>query len=285
MTITSTNFPNNHVLLHFREELHKNPAAFETTRNLYYVAALVSSVVAVVFFISPIGLQTMVLPVWAAMAGSIVAVHTGTELFRLADKMIQNAREAEKAAVCLKEMQVTYRSWQEHPLSEPKKIMILYYSFAKKKYIEAEECLTNLTKAISKPESTLPSESKLKEMVQLQHQALLLKIDLSFKIAIYRAFAKGKLNCLTKKEDLLIISTQDPWERYQIQGLNTTLKNKFTEPLVCFKNIFDALFENSTNLIHDYPEALTYKEVHEMSPNSLANYMFTLMKAPITELI
>lgn len=285
MTIATLNFPNNPVLLHFREELHKNPATFETTRNLYYVAALVSSVVAVVFFGSTLFLQTTILPFWAAIAGSTVAVYAGHAFVGLVGKMMENAKEADKAAACLKEMQVTYRSWQEHPLSEPKKIMILYYSFAKKKYIEAEECLTNLTKAISKPESTLPSESKLKEMVQLQHQALLLKIDLSFKIAIYRAFAKGKLNCLTKKEDLLIISTQDPWDRYRIQGLNEILQTTFTEPLICFKNTFDALFESSTNLIYDYPEALSYKEVQKMSPNSLANHMFTLMKAPITELI
>jgi hypothetical protein len=285
MAITSTNFPNNHVLLHFRKELHKNPATFERTRNLYYVAALVSSVAAVVFFISAIALQKTILPLWKAIGGATVAVYAANACVDVVGRMIQNAQEADKAAVCLKEMQDTYRSWQAHSLSEPTKIMILYYSFATEKYIEARERLKTLTKDIAKSGSMLPPESKLKEMIQLQHQALLLKIDLSFKIAIYRAFTKGKLNCLTKKEDLLIISTQDPWERHQIQGLNELLPTTFTEPLICFKNNFDSLFESSTNLIHDYPEALSYKEVQEMSPNSLAKHMLTLMQAPITELI
>lgn len=272
MAITSTNFPNNPVLLHFREELHKNPATFERTRNLYYVAALVSSVAAVVFFISAIALQKTILPFWIAIGGVTVAVYAAHACVEVVDKMIQNAKEADEAAVCLKEMQDTYQNYQKTCFSEPEKIIMAYGNLADREYLQVKQHLKNLTKDISKSGSMLPPESKLKEVVQLQHQELLLKIDLSFKTAIYNAIATDNLDCLIKKEDLLTISAQDPWERHLIQGLNVTLKNKFTKPLIRFKKTF----------VPSKHENLSYKEVQEMPPESLVNYMFILMNAPFT---
>ncbi|MGL5626952.1 MAG: hypothetical protein ACRDDW_05505 [Candidatus Rhabdochlamydia sp.] len=275
MTIATLNFPNNPVLLHFREELHKNPATFETTRNLYYVAALVSSVIAVVFFGSTLFLQTTILPFWAAIAGSTVAVYAGHAFVGLVGKMMENAKEADKAAACLKEMQVTYRNYQKAFFSEPEKIIMAYGNLADREYLEAEQRLQKMTENTLDPKFKTISESTLKEIIQLQHQVLILKIDLSFKIAIYDAIATDNINCLTKKEDLLMLSGQDLLKRNCIEGLNELLKNKFTDPLIFFnKRIDPSKCEN-----------LSYKEVQEMHPEELANHMFTLMKAPITELI
>lgn len=273
MTITSTNFPNNPVLLHFREELHKSPATFERMRNLYYVAALVSSIVPVVFFGSTLFLQTTTLPFWAAIAGSTASVYAGHAFIRLVGKMIQKAREVEKTAVCLREMQDTYRSYEKASFSESEKIIMTYGDLADREYLEAEQRLQKLTEDILDPKSKTTSESTFEELIQLQHQVLILKIDLSFKTAIYDAIATGNLNCLIKKEDFLILSNQDPLKRNRIQGLNEVLlKNKLTKPLIRFKKI----------ICLPQCENLSYKEVQEMPPESLATYMFILMNAPFT---
>lgn len=275
MTIaTSSNFPNHPVLFHFKEELHKNPADFENKKKLYYLAAVTSGLVATAFFLSFIPLQIMILPFWLSIAGTITAQSAGGLFIKIASYMIQNAEEVEKVASRLREMQNTYKSYQESSLSEPEKVIMAHAILAEKEYAEADQSLQELIKStnFSSP------KSRLEEIIQLQHQVLLLKIDVCFKVAITNAVTAGNLDCLIEKKDLLIISAQDPLKRNQIQGLNKVLHNKLTiEPLICFRNTFDTLFGSSTNLIDDYPETLSYDATAKITPEGLANHIFTLM--------
>lgn len=280
MTITSSSFSNHPVLLHFKEELDKNPADFEKIKKLYYVAAVISSLVATALFLSFIPLQTMMLPFWLSIAGTITAQSAGGLFVKIAGDMIQNAQKAGKAASGLREMQNTYKMYQETSLPEPEKIVMTHAILAEKEYAEAEARLQELIQ-----DTNLSSpKSGLKEIIQLQHQVLLLKIDVCFKVAISDAVTAGNLGCLIEKKDLLIISDQDPLERNQIQGLNDTSPNKFrTEPLVFFKKFFnfDILFGSSENLADDHSETLSYDAVAKMTPEGLVKYMFTLMKDPL----
>ncbi len=277
MTITtSSSFPNNPVLLHFKEELHKNPADFEKKKRLYYVAAVISSLVATAFFLSFIPLQTMMLPFWLSITGAISAQSAAGLFAKTAGDMIQNAQEAGKVASRLREMQNTYQGFQENSLSEPEKIIMVHATLAEKEYAEAEQSLQELIENTN----SLSPKSRLEEIIQLQHQALLLKIDVCFKSAILDAVVAGNLSCLMKKKDLLIISDQDPLKRNQIQGLNDVLKNKFTEPLIYFKKPVNIFWDNFN--CKESPRDLYYEDIETMSPESLAGHMFTLMNEPLT---
>ncbi len=266
-SITSSSFPNHPVLLHFKEELHKNPADFERKKKLYYVAAVISGLVATAFFLSFIPLQAMMLPFWLSIAGAF-ATQSAMALFaKTANDMIQNAQEAKKTASCLKEMQSIYQIYQETSFSEPEKIIMAYATFAEKEYAEAEQSLQELIENTN----SLSSKSRLEEIIQLQHQVLLLKIDVCFKAAILDAVAAGNLSCLIEKKDLLIISDQDPLKRNQIQGLNGVLKQKLTEPLLYFTKEFD-FFRGFENLF--------FEEIKKMRPDDLASHIFEVMTTP-----
>lgn len=269
MTITCSNFPNYPVLLHFKEELHKNPANFENKKKLYYVAAAISILVATALFLSFIPLQTMMLPFWLSIAEAITAQSAGKLFVKIAGDMIQNAQEAGKIASGLREMQNTYQVYQETSLSEPEKIILSHCLLAKKEYIEAE---THLQELIQDTNLSSP-KSRLEEMIQLQHQVLLLKIDLCFKVALFDTVAAGNLSYLIEKKDLLMISDQAPLLRNQIQGLNNTSSTKFKiEPLVYFRS--------SANLNDDYLKALAYDTIAKMSLESLAHRMKEVLLYP-----
>ncbi|KAG6559715.1 hypothetical protein RHABOEDO_000805 [Candidatus Rhabdochlamydia oedothoracis] len=276
MTITSSNFPNHPVLLHLKEELHKSPADFENKKKLYYVATVISSLVATAFFLSFIPLQTMMLPFWLSIAGAITTQFSGMFFLKTASDMIQNAEEMGKVANDLREMQNTYQRDQKTSFSEPEKVIMSHASLVEKKYIEAEARLQELIHTnLSSP------KSRLEEIIQFQHQILLLKIDLCFKVALFDTVAAGNLSCLREKKDLLIISDQDPLKRNQIQGLNEILHNKLTiEPLIRFRNTFDTLSGSSTNLIDDYPETLYHDAVANITPEALVRHIFTFMNGP-----
>ncbi|QZA58572.1 hypothetical protein [Candidatus Rhabdochlamydia porcellionis] len=266
MTITYSNFPNHPVLLHSKEELHKNPANFENKKKLYYLAATVSSLVATAFFLSFIPLQTMMLPFWLSLAGTITAQSAGGLLVKIAGNMIQNAQEAGKVSSGLREMQSIYQIYQETSLSESEKVIIPHCLLAKKEYIEVEAHLQELIQDtnLSNP------KSRLEEIIQLQHQVLLLKIDLCFKVALFDTVAAGNLSYLIEKKDLLTISNQAPLQRNQIQGLNATFSTKFRiEPLIYFRNASEALFGDSANL--------NYDTVAKMSLESLRHHISTLI--------
>ena len=268
MNITaSTNFPNHPVLLHFKEELHKNPADFERKKRLYYVAAVISSLVTAAFFLSFIPLQTMMLPFWLSIAGAF-ATQSAMALFaKTAGDMIQNAQEAGKAANRLREMQNIYQIYQETSFSEPEKITRAHATLAEKKYAEAEQSLQELVTNTN----FLSPKSRLEEIIRLQHEVLLLKIDVCFKVAIFDAVAAGNLSCLIEKKDLLMISDQDPLKRNQIQGLNDILKQKLTEPLVYFTKEFD-FFRGFKNIF--------FEEIEKMRPDDLASHIFEVMTTP-----
>jgi len=273
MTIaTSSNFLNHPVLLHFKAELDKNHTDFENKKKLYYVATVISSLIATAFFLSFIPLQTMILPFWLSIAGAIVAQSAGGLFVKIAGDMIHNAQEVGKVASDLREMQNTYKMYQETSLSEPEKILMIHGNLAEKEYTRTEARLQELIQ-----DTNLSSpKSRLEEIIQLQHQVLLLKIDLCFKVALFDAVAVGNLACLIEKKDLLIISDQDPLRRKEMQELNEILQNKFTiEPLICFRNTCDTLSD-------DYPETLSYDAVTRMTPEGLANHIFTLMNEPLT---
>lgn len=265
-TTASISFPNNPVLLHFKEELHKSPAAFERKKKLYYIAAVISGIVATAFFLSFIPLQTMTLPFLLSIAGAIATQSIGGLFVKITGEMIQNAQEAGKVASRLREMQNTYQTYQETSLSEPEKIIMAHATLAEKEYAEAEKSLQELVTNTN----FSSSKSRLEEVIQLQHQVLLLKIDVCFKVAVLDAVAAGNLDCLTEKKDLLIISDQDPLKRNQIQGLNDILKQKLTEPLVRFTK-FD-LFRNFENLF--------FEEVEKMPADELASHLFEIMITP-----
>ncbi|PWU13237.1 MAG: hypothetical protein C5B45_06400 [Chlamydiae bacterium] len=267
MTITtSATFPNHPVLLHFKEELHKNPADFERKKRLYYIAAVIASLVATAFFLSFIPLQTMLLPFWLSITGAFAAQSAGYLFAKIAGDMIQNAREVGRVASGLREMQNIYKRYQETFFSEPEKILMIHGDLAEKEHIEVEARLQEL---IQDTDLSSP-KSRLEEIIQLQHQALLLKIDLCFKVALFDMV-------VLQKKDLLIISDQDPLKRNQIQGLNEILHNKFTtEPLICFRNTFDTPSGNSTNLIHDYPETFSFDAAAKITPEGLANHIFNI---------
>ena len=275
-TTASISFPNNPVLLHFKEELHKSPAAFERKKKLYYIAAVISGIVATAFFLSFIPLQTMTLPFLLSIAGSFATQSAGLQFAKIAHDMIQTAQEAGKVASRLREMQNTYQTYQETSLSEPEKILISHCLSAKREYAEAEQ---NLQELIQDTNLSSP-KSKLEEIIQLQHQALLLKIDLCFKVAIFDAIASANFSCLIEKKDLLIISDQDPLKRNQIQGLNDILKQKFAEPLICFKKPFNIFWDNfhGEQALRD----LHYEDIEAMPPEALVNHIFTIMKEPLT---
>lgn len=268
MTIaTSSSFPNHPVLLHFKEELDKNPTDFENKKKLYYVAAVISSLIATAFFLSFIPLQTMTLPFWLSIAGAIVAQSAGGLFVKIAGDMIQNAQEVGKVANDLRKMQNTYKMYQETFLSEPEKILMIHGDLAEKEYTRTEARLQELIQ-----DTNLSSpRSRLEEIIQLQHQALVLKIDLCFKVALFDAVAVGNLACLIEKKDLLIISDQDPLKRNQIQGLNGTLKEKLTEPLVYFTKEFD-FFREFENLF--------FEEIEKTRPDELARHIFEIMITP-----
>ncbi|HEV3269175.1 MAG TPA: hypothetical protein VGZ69_00810 [Candidatus Rhabdochlamydia sp.] len=265
-TTASISFPNNPVLLHFKEELHKSPAAFERKKKLYYIAAVISGIVATAFFLSFIPLQTMMLPCWLSIAGSAITQSAGLQFAKIAHDMIQIAQEAGKVASRLREMQNIYQTYQETSLSEPEKIIMAHATFAEKEYAEAEQSLQEL---VTNTNFSSP-KSRIEEVIQLQHQVLLLKIDVCFKVAVSDVIATGDLDCLTEKKDLLLISDQDPLKRNQIQGLNEVLKKKLTEPLVRFTK-FD-LFRNFENLF--------FEEVEKMPPDELASHLFEIMTTP-----
>lgn len=265
-TITSSNFPNNPVLLHFKEELHKNPADFERKKKLYYVAAVISGLVATAFFLSFIPLQTMMLPFWLSIIGAFATQSAGGLFVKTAGDMIQNAQQAGKVASRLREMQNIYQIYSVNSLSDPEKIIMIHGNLAEKEYLDAEQSLQELIQ-----DTNLSSpKSRLEEIIQLQHQALLLKIDVCFKVALFDVVAAGNLSCLIEKKDLLIISDQDPLERNQIQGLTDILKKKLTKPLVRFTK-FD-LFRNFENLF--------FEEVEKMRPDDLARHIFEVMTTP-----
>lgn len=267
MTINSSSFPNHPVLLHFKEELGKKPADSENKKNLYYVAAVISSLVATAFFLSFIPLQTMMLPFWLSIAGAVVAQSAGGLFVKIAGDMIQNAQEVGKVASGLREMQNTYKMYQETSLSEPEKILMVYGDLAEKEYTEAEARLQELI------QDTNPSspKSRLEEIIQLQHQVLLLKIDACFKAALFDAVTADNLSCLTEKKDLLLISDQEPLKRNQIQGLNGILKKKLIEPLVYFTKEFD-FFRGFENLF--------FEEIEKARPDELARHLFEIMTTP-----
>lgn len=274
---SSLDFPTNHVLLSLKEELHTNPAILERKKNLYCLAAVVSSIVSIVFFLSAFAFQSMMLPAWAGIAGPLATVSAAHLFGGIVAKMIQHAKEMQTAANRLKEMQNTYQKYQDTFLSEPEKTVIPHYLtviphylFAKKEYLAAEERLQVVLQHIH-PGSP---GYKLEEIIQLQHQVLLLKIDLSFNIAIFNAIATDNLNCMMQKKDLLILSHQDPLERNRIQGLNGILENKWKEPLLCFRNTFDFLYGSS--------DAFSDEEVRKMSLESLASHTFTRMNGSLT---
>lgn len=277
MTVaTSSNFPNHPVLFHFKEELHKNPADFENKKKLYYLAAVISGLVATAFFLSFIPLQIMILPFWLSIAGTITAQSAGGLFIKIASYMIHNAQEVGKVASGLREMQNTYKMYQETSLSEPEKVLISHCLSAKKEYVEAEQILQELTQDtnLSNP------RSRLEEIIQLQHQALVLKIDLCFKIAILNAVITNNTSYLEGKDDLLVVSNQDPLKRNQIQGLNGTLKEKLTKPLICFKKPLNIFWDNFNS--EEAPRDLNYEDVEIMSLESLTNHIFTLMNEPVT---
>ena len=280
MTIISSNSPNHPMLLRLKEELHKDPADFENKKKLYYVAAVISGLVAAAFFLSFIPLQKMILPFWLSLSGTVITQSIAGLLFKRTNKMLQRAKEAGEAANRLREMQNFYKIYQDTSLSDPEKIIKPYAAVAEKEYAEAEARLQELITNVSSP------ESRLGDVIQLQHEVLLLKIDVCFKVALLDGVAAGNFNCLIEKKDLFVISDQDLSKRHQIQGLNIIINNKFTEePLLCFKNTFDVLFGSSTNLIDDYPEKLSYNTVAKKRPEDLVNHISTFIDRPLNLLI
>ena len=277
MTIISSNFPNHPMLLHLKEELYKDPADFENKKKLYYLAAVISGLVAAAFLLSFIPLQTMILPFWLSLSGTFITQSIGGLFFKIAGKMNLKAEEAGEAAHRLREMQSIHKIYQEtSPLSSLEKITITYATLAEKEYAEAEARLQELITNASSP------ESRLEDTIRLQHEVLLLKIDACFKIAIFDKVSAGNFNCLIEKKDLFMISDQDLLKRHQIQGLNKILDNKFTaEPLICFRNTFDVLFGSSTNLIDDYPEKLSYDTVAKIRPEDLVSHISTFIDRPL----
>lgn len=255
------------MIVSFEKNLHINPTTFENKNKLYYLAAVVSGIAAAALLAASLfAFQAITTPFWISLVGPVLTQCTGYIFGALTCKLIQSAHESQRTANCLKELQNTYGTYQNiklstHEFSDNEKAIIPHCLLTKKEYLETASRLEELT------QSTNPSnlESNSKQIITLEHQMLILKINLAFKTALLYTSFEGHFSSLTKGKDLLItISDQDPLIQSQIRGLNNEALNHFSLPLVCFET--------------DPCKNLYYNRVREMSFDELKEHIFTVIQ-------
>lgn len=252
------------MVVSFKKNLHTNPIVFERKKKLYYLVAVVSGIAAAAFLAASLfTFQAITAPFWVGLVGPIATQFIGCIFGTLTCKMTQNAQEVQRTANCLKELQNTYKAYQNIELSNisnTEKIIIPHCLLAKKEYLEAKNRLEELIQNTNS--SNL--ESNTKEITILEHQMLISKIDLAFKTAIL-ASVEDAPNCIIEEKDLLTISDQDPLIQNQIRGLNNNSLKHFSLPLVRFET-------NSS-------QSLYYNQVQEMSFDELKGHIFTVIQS------